>query len=959
MPSGPGERYDFFLSRRGSVAPIAREVENVLSEKGYRVFVQDYDIPIAANFIEEVHEALKNARDLVVLFTRDYEQSPYTRMEFTGFEANAAQSAEHRRMVILRCEDVPLLGLFAPHVYQDLVGIGEAEERRSRILAAVEGRSQALEPPPRPFIGVPPRIASFTGRADELDRLDAILIQEKPAAVTHSVGRAAVQGMGGVGKTALAVEYAHRFRGLYAGVCWCPAETPTGLLSALANLAVTLDAAKPEEADVEKAAKAALRRLAEQRATWLLVYDNVPAPDAIADLLPSAGARVLITSRFSDWSELADEVALDVLAIEEAVALLRSRTGRGYAGAQTVAEVLGCLPLALDHAAAYCKRTQMRFADYARKAWSLIDAAPRGAGYPRSVGATFDLAITEAVEQCRAAETLMAYLAQCAPERIPMTLVGGAVEDELERMEALAALAEVSLLKHDQFDDRTPAVTVHRLVQAVARARSEANGSAQETVGKLIGRLTASYPEDGYDNPQSWPLCAKLTPHLLARRGADDASVFHLLGRTGEYFHGRAAYSQAAPLLRDALAICEKTLGPEHRDTAGSLNNLANVLRAQGDLAGARPLFERALAISEKVLGPEHPHTAICLNNLALLLQAQGDLAGAKPLYERTLAIREKVLGPEHPETASSLNNLANLLQDQGDLAGAKRAYERALAIHEKALGPQHPHTATSLNNLARLLQVRGDFLGSRPLFEHALAIREKALGPEHPDTATSLNNLASLLHDQGDLASARPLLERALAIVEKALGPEHPRTATSLNNLAGLLQAQGDFTGARPLFERALAISEKIGPEHPETAMWLNNLALLLSAQGDLPAARPLFEHALAIREKALGPEHPDTATCLNNLASVLKAQGDFAGARPLYERALAIREKALGPEHSDTAESLNALAVLLSNEGDFAGARLLLKRALAIGASQVKRSPSAKPLSAHTTSHSEETTI
>ena len=152
---------------------------------------------------------------------------------------------------------------------------------------------------------MPPRIASFTGRADELDRLDAILMQDKPAAVTQaSVGRAAVQGMGGVGKTSLAVEYAHRFRGLYAGVCWCPAETRTGLLSALAGLAVTLGAATAEEADVEKAAKAALRRLAEQRATWLLVYDNVPAPDAIADLLPSAGARVLITSRFSDWSEV-------------------------------------------------------------------------------------------------------------------------------------------------------------------------------------------------------------------------------------------------------------------------------------------------------------------------------------------------------------------------------------------------------------------------------------------------------------------------------------------------------------------------------------------------------------------------------------------------------------------------------------------------------------------------------
>jgi hypothetical protein len=266
-------------------------------------------------------------------------------------------------MVILRCEDAPLLGLFAPHVYQDLVGIGDAEERRSRILAAAEGRSQALEPPPRPFIGVPPRIASFTGRADELDRLDAILMHDKPAAVTQaSVGRAAVQGMGGVGKTSLAVEYAHRFRGLYAGVCWRPAETRTGLLSGLASLAVTLRASTEEEADVEKAAKAALHRLAEQRATWLLVYDNVTAPDAIADLLPSAGARVLITSRCSDWSELADEVALDVLPLEEAIAFLQSRTGRSdTAGAGALVEALGRLPLALDHATAYCKRTQVRF----------------------------------------------------------------------------------------------------------------------------------------------------------------------------------------------------------------------------------------------------------------------------------------------------------------------------------------------------------------------------------------------------------------------------------------------------------------------------------------------------------------------------------------------------------------------------------------------------------------------
>src|SRR5262249_14804416 len=411
MPSGPAERYDFFLSRRGSVASIAQEVTDVLTEKGYRVFVQDYDIPISANFIEGMHEAVKNSTDLVVLFTRDYELSPYTRKEFTSFEAQALRSVEQRHVIVLRCEDAPLEGLLAGNVYQDLVGVTKPEERKRRIIAAAERQSQAALPPPRPFIGVPPRIASFMGRAEELDTLDAILMHDKPAAVTQAIGRAAVQGLGGIGKTSLAIEYAHRYRRLYAGVCWCTAETSAGLLSALADLAVTLGVATTDDADVEKAAKAALRRLDEQRSPWLLVYDNVVSPDDIADLLPSAGPRLLITSRFSDWGELADEVALDVLQPEEAIAFIHTRTGRSDPqGARTLTDALGFLPLAMDHAAAYCKRTQMSFTDYAKKASSLISTAPRGAGYPRSVAATFNLALNQAVAQSAAAETLMAYL---------------------------------------------------------------------------------------------------------------------------------------------------------------------------------------------------------------------------------------------------------------------------------------------------------------------------------------------------------------------------------------------------------------------------------------------------------------------------------------------------------------------------------------------------------------------
>lgn len=273
MPPEEPEQYDFFLSRRGSVAAVAQEVENVLAEKGYKVFVHDYDIPLGASFIEAMHEAVKNSRDLVILFTSDYEASPYTRKEFTSFEAERHHGGRERHIIVLRCEDVPLRGLLADNVYQDLVGVTDPEERRRRIIAAAERRSAAQRPQRRrgrTFVGVPPRIAGFTGRAEALDQLDAVLTQDKPAAVTQ-VSRAAVQGMGGVGKTSLAVEYAHRFRNLYDGVWWCPAETRTDLMTSLAALAVDFEVVSPEEADIEKAAKAAVRRLAEQRDIWLLV----------------------------------------------------------------------------------------------------------------------------------------------------------------------------------------------------------------------------------------------------------------------------------------------------------------------------------------------------------------------------------------------------------------------------------------------------------------------------------------------------------------------------------------------------------------------------------------------------------------------------------------------------------------------------------------------------------------
>ena len=167
MPREAGPKFDLFLSRRGSVAAVAREVADDLAEKGYAVLVQDYDIPLGASFIATMHEGIKNSRDLIVLYTGDYEASPYTRKEFTSFEAERLRDERDRHIVVLRCEDAPLRGLLADSVYQDLVGVADPEERKRRILAAAERQSSGQRPQRRrgrTFVGVPPRIAGFTGK---------------------------------------------------------------------------------------------------------------------------------------------------------------------------------------------------------------------------------------------------------------------------------------------------------------------------------------------------------------------------------------------------------------------------------------------------------------------------------------------------------------------------------------------------------------------------------------------------------------------------------------------------------------------------------------------------------------------------------------------------------------------------------------------------------------------------
>jgi tetratricopeptide (TPR) repeat protein len=644
------------------------------------------------------------------------------------------------------------------------------------------------------------RNVSFTGRER--------LLEELHRALTHGAA-VALTGLGGIGKTQLALEYAYRHRDQYRAVWWVRADDGATLATDYAGLAAALGLAE-HEAQEQAAVVAAVRLWLEQNPGWLLVLDNAESRAAVRDYVPKGRGAVIITSRERVWSGVATPFGLEVLAPEEAVAFLCNRTGDTDTGAAAaLAEVLGRLPLALEQAAAYVEDTGGSLRNY-RELFEehlapLLAQGVPSTDYPDTVATTWTLSIGKVDETARALLNLCAFF---APEEIPLDAIrqeaGGLpspldslVADAVRLDSAIAELLQFSLIGRKGED-----LSVHRLVQAVVRDRLD-DAERQTWAAAAVGLLNGRFPVDGHD-VQTWPVCARLLPHAL--QAAHWAEAFAtapettagLLSGTGRYLWGRAEFTGARALLERALRISEAALDPEHPEVATYANNLGLVLRDLGDYAGARTLLKRALRIDEVAYGPHHPDVASDASNLGSVLSAQGDHAGARALLERALRIDEAALGMNHPTVAIRVNNLGEVLRAQGDYAGAREQFDRALQIDEAAYGPHHPMVGTIANNLGGVLRAQGNHPGARAQFERALGIDEAAYGPDHPAIARDANNLGDVLQALGDFAGARVQFERALRIFRAALGDEHPSTQTVRQNLEGLLQQMSPRSDAR-----------------------------------------------------------------------------------------------------------------------------------------------------------------
>ncbi|CAN9236433.1 unnamed protein product [Alternaria alternata] len=764
------------------------------------------------------------------------------------------------------------------------------------------------ETPPQPSCFVPfRRDPDFVDRGTLLDQ-----IRERCAA---PASRVALVGLGGVGKSQLAIEYCYRTaeQSPDTWVFWAHASNTARLEQSFREIAelVKVRGRKDPQADVFKLVHDWLRN--EKNRPWLLVLDNAddagvlsPPPsnsqtsptDGCTDdsdcggstststsssglqrhlseyLPPSRHGSVLVTSRTRHAAmqivEDSDVMPIEPMHDAAAHALLYTKLGDKVDRGDGIAELAAALeymPLALVQAAAYIRerapRSSVRqyLVEYRESDNRKTSLLNRAAGHLRrdkaasnSVLLTWQISFEHIRSSRRSAADLLSLMSFFDRQGIQEALLRnpGSTTENDNFEDDVHTLRDYSFITVTKEADM---FEMHNLVQLATRTWLGNQGQLHRWQGQFISNLCAEMPTGRYEN---WQKCQVLFPHAraaLAQRPQNKESLREwamLLYKAAWYAWNRGNAGEAEHMSTVSMEVCREVCGEESVETFNSMELIGQSRERGGRWKEAELMNRQTLALKERVLGPEHPSTLTSMSNLANVLDRQGKYEEAEAMNRQTLARYEKVLGPEHPETLTSMSNLASVLNRQGKYEEAEAMNRQTLARYEKVLGPEHPSTLTSMSNLASVLNRQGKYEEAEAMNRQTLARSEKVLGPEHPETLTSMNNLALVLNSQGKYEEAEAMNRQTLARKEKVLGPEHPSTLTSMSNLALVLDSQGKYEEAEAMNRQTLARYEKVlGPEHPSTLTSMSNLALVLGRQGKYEEVESMNRQTLERREK------------------------------------------------------------------------------------------------------------
>jgi Tfp pilus assembly protein PilF len=754
----------------------------------------------------------------------------------------------------------------------------DQDQRRSQSEPEESAEALGARGPDWPGDTLLARNPNFTGRGEALENLEGLLAAGPVAVV-------AVRGLGGVGKSQLALEYAYRMRatGRYWLAGWVRADTPLTIAEDLAELAPSLGLTA-ETAVGETAAKV-IRALG-SRPDWLIVFDNAQAPDGLAGMLPRGQGHILITSRNRVWSGLATQMDLAEFSRTESVEFVSGRSGADEPeAANELATELGDLPLALAQAAAHIDNRSMSIRGYLDSyrdpalAQRLRDAGVDSTEYPASVARTWLMSVNQLSSENPPAVDLLRLCAFLDPNDIDLDLlstgraeVSGVLVTVLdrERAEIAGALAARSLVTISGQDH----LRVHRLVQAVTRDQLD-DAQALEWARQALDLVTAILPPDPGDY-RVWPTYARLAPHIEAVTGHArfrplQGQKLELLKKLGVYLSESEQLWAARTTFERVLEIQEAAYGDTSPEIAKTLDNLGAVQLRLGELGNARASLERALEISETADPPYHPEVARALVNLGGVQLRLGELENARASLERALEISEEAYGPDNPEVATALINLGGVQTRLGELGNAHASLERALVILRRAHGEDHPEVASALVYLGAVQVDQGELGVARASVVRALEIRTAVYGPDHPWIASALINLGVIQLRLSELANACASLQRGLEISAAVRGPDHPEVASALVTLGAVQLRQGEPDKACAGLQRALEISETVyGQEHPEVARIQVGLAVAQLRMRKLKSARASLRRALTISAAAHGSGHRTFARTLIDMDAV-----------------------------------------------------------------------------------------
>jgi tetratricopeptide (TPR) repeat protein len=793
----------------------------------------------------------------------------------------------------------------------------------------------------------------FTGRKNLLKILHDKLFDEKPEEYAH---RVALYGLGGVGKTQLAIEYVVTHEHHYTGIYWITAVDQTGLFSGFQKIAAETGCATTELKPSELA-REVLKWLGKQSG-WLLVLDNLDDLSVAGNYLPRlrvGGGHLLITTRDPNAIGIpAEGLEVGVLDVHDAKALLLLRSNLQIDNiprkqdieneAIQIVEMLGFLALAIEQAAAYIReelKDIFKFMNvYSSHRKELHSRRMRGNwDYRWEVATTWLLSFEEIKKRNMDAARLLRLFAFLNPDGILVEFLEAGkdgvpeicalIGDSFLLNKALGELERFSLI-------RRPAdghvVSIHRLVQCVIKDEMAANDTT-EFKGMVLGLCECAFPViaaetrkfcQRYQGQVVGPLFEVINT-LKTKRVAD------VMVPVAAFLLDDGKYGDCIRLLEEAYIIYTEVSGAEGLDTLTAAEWLALACRAIGRFHRAVELEEKVLEARQRIMKHEHPYILTTMNNLAVSYRNLGQTKEAAELEEKVLEAKQRILGHEHPDTLTTMNNLASSYRNLGRTKEAVELEEKVLEARQRILGHEHPDTLTTMNNLASSYRNLGRTKEAAELGEKVLEARQRILGHEHPDTLTTMNNLAASYQNLGRTKEAAELGEKVLEAKQRILGHEHPDTLMTMNNLAASYQDLGRTKEGAELEEKVLEARQRIlGHEHPDTLMTMNNLAASYQNLGRTKEAAELEEKVLEARQRILGHEHPDTLTTMNNLAASYQVLGRTKEAAELEERVLEAMQRILGHEHPDTLTTMNNLASSYRNLGRTKEAAELEERVL-----------------------------